>query len=112
MMKILYLPIDLSIKMLSENLLDIWISTLHRVIIPPGEEEMQHRRNSIAFFVNVNGDCLVDPVDIRPNEKPKHAPITAEVHLMTKYLKSMGIEPDYYFLNDESSATSSNQDEL
>jgi isopenicillin N synthase-like dioxygenase len=85
---------------------DVWISTLHRVIIPPGEET--HRRNSIAFFVNVNGDCVVDPADTRPHETPKHTPITAEVHLMTKYLKSMGTEPDF----PESSATRSNQEEL
>jgi isopenicillin N synthase-like dioxygenase len=70
-----------------------------------------HRRNSIAFFVNVNGDCVVDPADIRPDEKPKHAPIMAEVHLMTKYLKSMGIEPD--FSKESGSTMSSNhQDEL
>jgi isopenicillin N synthase-like dioxygenase len=99
--------------------LDVWISTLHRVVIPPiGDEEERYRgggrRNSIAYFVNVNGDCLVDPADIRPDETPKYAPISAEVHLMTKYLKSMGIEPDF---TDASSAStddmsSSNQDEL
>jgi isopenicillin N synthase-like dioxygenase len=88
---------------------------LHRVIIPPaGDEEEKHsRRNSIAFFVNVNGDCVVDPADIRPGEKPKHAPIAAEVHLMTKYLKSMGIEPDFASVSSSSTMmVGSNQDEL
>lgn len=111
MMKILS-GLTLDARYISINLnifSDVWISTLHRVIIPPGEE--MHRRNSIAFFVNVNGDCVVDPADIRPDEKPKHAPITAEVHLMTKYLKSMGIEPD--FPKESGSTMSSNhQDEL
>ena len=82
---------------------DRWRSTLHRVVVkPPGA-----RRQSIAYFCNVNGDCIVDPRDLFVNNKnknkntdhgeeeqqqhqPLYPPITAMEHLMSKHLASMG----------------------
>ena len=57
-----------------------------------GEPE---RRYSMAFFVNINGDTMIDALT---TDKGKYPTISAKEHLMAKHLASMGIE--------------SNQDEL
>lgn len=64
-----------------------WVSTLHRVVVPAAAA----RRQSMAFFVNINGDFLVDPRDLGYQD-PKYPPISAKDHLMQKHLKSMGYE--------------------
>ena len=63
------------------------MSTLHRVIVP---EEDAERRQSIAYFVNVNGDYIVDTRDMDPSVEPKYPPISAREHLMVKHAASMG----------------------
>ena len=68
---------------------DRWRSTLHRVIVKGIQGA---RRQSIAYFCNVNGDCLVDPRDLIPDETPHYPPITAWEHLIKKHLASMGHE--------------------
>jgi isopenicillin N synthase-like dioxygenase len=50
------------------------------------------RRMSIAFFVNMNGDAHVEPID--SCGQPKYNPITAGAHLMAKHFASMGIAGD------------------
>jgi isopenicillin N synthase-like dioxygenase len=69
---------------------DKWTSTLHRVVMP-SNEDMQ-RRYSMAFFVNVNGDTTVEPLDscLDVSRKSKYPPIYARNHLMAKHLASMG----------------------
>jgi isopenicillin N synthase-like dioxygenase len=66
------------------------VSTLHRVILP----STMKRRYSIAFFVNINGDCVVEPLDschsMDDDDQKKYPPITAKEHLMAKHLASMG----------------------
>lgn len=62
--------------------IDKWVSTLHRVVIPPTVE----RRYSMAYFVNINGDTLVETLGA---DKAKYPPITAKEHLMVKHLASM-----------------------
>lgn len=55
----------------------------------------KERRYSMAFFVNINGEtlvegfesCLDDEMDVL-----KYPPITAKSHLMAKHLASMGGE--------------------
>ena len=68
---------------------------MHRVIVPPRDGQ-DHRRMSIAFFVNMNGDALVEPIDscVDENNPSKYPPISAGQHLMNKHLASMGIERD------------------
>ncbi len=63
---------------------DRWVSTLHRVL------PRQPRRQSIAFFHNINADHEVTciPTCLAPGEKPKYAPIKAWDHLMEKHLGS------------------------
>jgi isopenicillin N synthase-like dioxygenase len=78
------------------TLLDKWVSTLHRVIIPNDSGPVS-RRQSMAFFVNVNGDTLIQPIstcvtaDWLTNVKYA-VPVTARQHIMNKYLASMGID--------------------
>jgi hypothetical protein len=47
----------------------------------------------MAFFVNVNGDTTVEPLDdscLDVRGKTKYSPIYARNHLMAKHLASMG----------------------
>jgi isopenicillin N synthase-like dioxygenase len=74
---------------------DRWVSTLHRVVNPPLEasqlEAGATRRQSMAFFHNINADTVVECIPTCAGEEgPKYAPITAFDHLMQKHLASMG----------------------
>jgi isopenicillin N synthase-like dioxygenase len=60
---------------------DLWVSTLHRVSMPVSAG----RRYSMAYFVNINGDSLVEPL----GDTKKYPPIFARDHLMAKHLASM-----------------------
>jgi isopenicillin N synthase-like dioxygenase len=65
---------------------DEWVSTLHRVVVLDKE-----RRQSMAYFCNVNGDTIVSPLATTcRNHPPKYEPISAKEHLMAKHLASMG----------------------
>ena len=77
-----------------------WVSTMHRVVMPFTSPEAQERRYSMAYFVNINGDTPIKPLnccrgrgedddgDVRNNSGRV---ITAGEHLMAKHLASMGI---------------------
>lgn len=78
---------------ISPNQTDKWRSTLHRVVKPPpptNNDSVGNRRMSIAFFVNMNGDAHVEPIE--SCGEAKYAPITAGQHLLSKHLASMGEE--------------------
>lgn len=69
---------------------DKWVSTLHRVVPPPPDCEGSTRRQSMAFFHNINPDTLVECIDTckDENNKSKYPPITAIEWLMTKHYSS------------------------
>lgn len=80
---------------------DTWLSTLHRVIVPnnditvinsDGEEErvVCNRRQSLAFFHNINPDAIVSPILRHSDEIPRHQPIVAGEFLLQKHLASIG----------------------
>jgi len=71
---------------------DKWVSTLHRVMNPPDEKKGKARRQSIAFFHNINHDHLVEtiPTCLSADGKSKYQPITAWDHLIEKHLASVG----------------------
>jgi hypothetical protein len=53
----------------------------------------------MAFFVNVNGDQLIEPLSTcvtaeQPAKSKYVVPVTARQHIMNKYLASMGIDPN------------------
>mgnify|MGYP003385443684 CR=1 FL=1 len=58
-----------------------YCSTLHRVLPSPG------RRQSMAFFHNLNRDALV--CNLRKDEEDKYEPIRAGDFLMQKHLASL-----------------------
>jgi len=57
---------------------DVYVSTPHRVR-PPAKE-----RYSIAFFLEVNPDSVVDPRDIVPGQAPMYQPITCAEYLASR----------------------------
>ena len=72
---------------------DVWLSTLHRVINPAlpqnGEECLSStRRQSMAFFHNLNRDAIVSVLN---SENPKYEPIIAGDFLMQKHLAAQGL---------------------
>jgi isopenicillin N synthase-like dioxygenase len=66
---------------------DRWVSTLHRVVVPPAGTERDCERFSIAFFHNANWDAVIDclPTCCGPDRPPRYGPITAGTHLMEKF---------------------------
>jgi isopenicillin N synthase-like dioxygenase len=72
-------------------LADQWVSTLHRVVLL--DQPHNQRRQSIAYFVNVNGDTPVDTLEtcISKEHPKKYPTILARDHLMAKHLASMGV---------------------
>lgn len=71
---------------------DRWVSTLHRVAVPPADKFGSCRRQSAAFFHNINADHLVTCIETctSPTNPPKYPPIPAFEHLMQKHLASTG----------------------
>lgn len=76
---------------------DKWLSTLHRVILPtdkssPVDENCSNsvipRRQSIAFFYNVNSDSLI--TNLIESEQALYEPIIAGDFLMSKHLAAIG----------------------
>ena len=57
---------------------DVYVSTPHRVR-PPAQE-----RYSIAHFLEVNPDSVVDPRDVVPDQAPKYQPITCADYLASR----------------------------
>jgi len=73
---------------------DEWVSTLHRVVMSTsdsGAGSEAQRRYSMAFFVNVNGDTMIEALTTDKNDERKYPPISARDHLMAKHLASMGL---------------------
>ena len=71
---------------------DKWVSTLHRVAMPSTNAFEQ--RKSIAFFCNVNGDTVIEPLQSCRTDDDvdkQYPPVTARQHLMAKHLASMSV---------------------
>ena len=69
---------------------DQWVSTMHRVVKPPLENEEESRRQSFAFFHNLNKTAMVEtiPTCVDAQHPAKYPPINAMDHLMEKHLAS------------------------
>lgn len=65
---------------------DRWVSTLHRVGLPPPDAGPQARRLSLVFFHQPDDDALIDciPTCLAPGEVPRYAPVTSGDHLRRK----------------------------
>ena len=57
---------------------DRWLSTLHRVVIPPEEARGGTRRLSIVFFHHPNYDTVIEclPTCKEPGKTAKYHPVT------------------------------------
>ena len=66
---------------------DRWRSTLHRVVVPPGNHASTTERQSIAFFHNANWDAVIEclPTCLAEGEAPGYEAVTAGRHLMDKF---------------------------
>lgn len=77
---------------------DRWVSTLHRVVVPKGGlNAMAQRRQSIAYFCNVNGDTIVQPISTcvdHGKQKDVYGAVIARDYLMAKHLASMAADLD------------------
>lgn len=62
---------------------DSWVSTLHRVVVPPAGAGAESRRQSLVFFHNPNYDAPVTafPSCVAPGATPKYPPTTSGEHL-------------------------------
>jgi isopenicillin N synthase-like dioxygenase len=82
---------------------DRWMSTLHRVIAVPdvagadGDNAddgvfESARRQSIAFFVNVNGRAIISPFDscVDDEHPSRYDAIMASDYLIRRHAQSMG----------------------
>ncbi|KAF4129209.1 2OG-Fe(II) oxygenase superfamily [Phytophthora infestans] len=70
---------------------DQWRSTMHRVINPPSGCK-NNRRQSIAFFHNINADTVVECISTcqSPEDPAKYPPVLAGEYLMAKHNAAMG----------------------
>ena len=66
---------------------DRWRSTMHRVVEPPNAR----RRTSLAFFHNANWDARIECLP--GSGQPRHTPVLAGRHLMSKFQRTVGTEP-------------------
>src|SRR3954465_6012573 len=69
---------------------DRWISTIHRVVNPPRDQNLGSRRQSIVFFHSPNENTLISCLDgcSSAANPPKYAPILAGEHLRQKSAKA------------------------
>ena len=70
---------------------DRWKSTMHRVVVPPADPGRPTRRQSMAFFHNINADEVVSCIDTCASaaNPPKYKPIVSFEFLMQKHLASV-----------------------
>ena len=70
---------------------DRWVSTLHRVGLPPPDAGRSTRRQSIVFFHNVAWDAEVRclPTCLAPGESPRYEPVLAGPHLLSKFASTV-----------------------
>jgi isopenicillin N synthase-like dioxygenase len=68
---------------------DRWVSTLHRVAVPP-PDAVPTDRISLVFFQNPNPDAVIRCFEncVRPGETAKYPPITVAEHYLGKLMKA------------------------
>lgn len=73
---------------------DRWLSTMHRVVPPRGEDGTLIRRRSAAFFFDGNSDAVVStlPTCLDADGSSAYPPVTIAEHLTQKLGGSRGLE--------------------
>ena len=74
---------------------DGWVSTLHRVVVPP--DGYGRSRLSLVFFGQPNYDTVIEclPTCLGPDDPPKYPPITAVELSQSKHMKVRYMDVDY-----------------
>lgn len=64
---------------------DRWMSTVHRVVNPPGDARSS-RRQSLVFFHSPNENALIQPLDtcVSADNPPRYEPILSGEHMRRK----------------------------
>ena len=69
---------------------DRWLSTPHRVVNPADGEAARARRQSLAYFVNVNMDADIECIPTcHGDDGSKYPTIKAGEHLLTKHQQTV-----------------------
>ena len=79
---------------------DRWKSTLHRVIAVSDDDDESTdgfhsaRRQSMAFFVNMNGNAIIRPIEscINKDHPSQYGEIKASDYLINRHRQSMSIK--------------------
>ena len=68
---------------------DRWVSTLHRVAVPPPDAKPQDRI-SLVFFTNPNPDTTIECIEqcVKPGETAKYPPVTVSEHYLGKLMRA------------------------
>ena len=68
------------------DLIDRWVSTLHRVVNPPAAQAARSRRQSLVFFHNPNPDAVIAcfPTCTSHSQPPRYPPVLAGEYLVEK----------------------------
>ena len=68
---------------------DRWVSTLHRVAVPPAGAAPQDRI-SLVFFTSPNPDAVIECIEqcIKPGESAKYPPVTVAEHYLGKLMRA------------------------
>jgi isopenicillin N synthase-like dioxygenase len=68
---------------------DRWVSTLHRVAVPP-PDAVPSDRISLVFFTNPNPDATIRCLDncLGPGETAKYPPVTVSEHYLGKLMRA------------------------
>ena len=68
---------------------DRWVSTLHRVAVPPPGAAPSDRI-SLVFFTNPNPDAVIRCIDscVKAGETAKYPPVTTAEHYLGKLMKA------------------------
>lgn len=82
-----YVPGSIQINigdMMAQWTNDRWVSTMHRVLAPEGDEI--RRRMALTFFLTANYDTMIEPLHTCCSlaNPPKYKPVTAGEHLFDK----------------------------
>ena len=74
---------------------DRWVSTLHRVAVPPSEATPKDRI-SLVFFQIPNHDAIISCIEscVAPSAAPLYPPIRCSDHYLSKLMKASHARPD------------------
>lgn len=73
---------------------DRWVSTMHRVVVPPDDRREESERLSLVYFHEPNWDAVASalPTCVSDDNPPKYEPLTAGEHNRRKVMRQQTLE--------------------